>query len=171
MQDKKVDKITMFQPSKLTTEVLSFIKRLNLPYTYMAETYGDGNCFFRAIEDQLQNKSIKDSCSARIQGQNWDHKQLRTAVIQFCQFNKKLQEMEGFQVLKTAYIEEKKRIGETSEVTWKRCLWEMSQNGTWAENIFIECTALFLGKDICLTTPSNSNQQPWITVSGKTILL
>ena len=71
-----------------------------------------------------------------------------------------------FQAEKSLVINEYKMEGESPDTTWSRLCQNMANDGTWACDIFVHGTALFLKKDIHLTSDKHTISQPWSTISG-----
>ena len=91
--------------------------------------------------------------SKRIKG----HLALRRGAVRFLQYNKALHELDSFQ--------ENKKIIERKE-GWLNYLKRMKQDGEWADDFIIWCTALFLGKNILSAGDTNGKDAPWTLVPG-----
>jgi hypothetical protein len=130
---------------------------LRLPYVLDHATPADGNCFFHAVIQQLRNDgNIQYS----------DHLKLRKDLVKFVENDPTLQENEVFNDGKKIYIEERKLQGEGFQQAWKRLITEMACDGIWAEDIFILCTAIFLKRDIYVTSKLQKVKQPWVIFYG-----
>ena len=157
------------QLSTLTDEAMRAVTRLDLPYRCYEPTRGDGNCLFRAIIDQMRNPHILATISERAKNIERNHHALRQAIVDFCEYDCNLHQTDTFQLHKTVYINEAQKPGESNDTTWKRCLQNMRRDSVFAEDIFIESTAIFLQKDIKLVSPQQTKQHPWTTISGNPI--
>ena len=133
--------------------------RLGLPYVPDDPTPGDGNCFFHAVMQQLQRESDCPFIS---------HLDLRRKLVEFVANDEQIRENEGYRVSREQYIQNHMIDGESSDATWMRCLDQMSQDGVWAEDLFITSMAIFLKRRICLTSNNQSVRNPWIVFNGET---
>ena len=121
-----------------------------IPYWNENETTGDGNCFYNAIMDQIQNNpGVRDTLSddAKLCS---TPSELRAAVIRFIEsWPPALNRVETMNVWKTAVYGD----------NWKHYLDQQRKPGVFADDIVIHSTATFLGKDIYVTT--NQNKVIW----------
>ena len=120
-----------------------------IPYWNENETEGDGNCFYNAIIDQIQNNpGVYDTLSDDAK-QCSTPSELRAAVITFiASWPQVLSQQE------TLTIWRESGLGE-GVVDWETYLHEQGKNGVNADDMVIHCTATFLGKDIFVTTEQN----------------
>ena len=125
-----------------------------LPFVVRDITAGDGNCFFRAIIQCMRDHNDQTFN---------DHMHVRKELVHFIATNRLLQQNEQFRVARLHMISQKRKENEMPGMTWTRILFDMSQNGTWAEDLFITCTAQFLHRDIKITSCQQSRQFPWLT--------
>ena len=145
------------QVSNLTQSIQNGISALGIPYCVDNETIGDGNCFFRAVLQQLHR------------GDNFQyqsHRELRMKVVDYVERDIQLQHNDVFQTGKQQYIIERKYGNESNEQAWQRLLIEMRCCGKWADDIFILCTALFLQQNIKVTSCLQNKLHPWTTFYG-----
>ena len=121
-----------------------------IPYWNENETTGDGNCFYNAIMDQIQNNpGVRDTLSDDAK-QCSTPSELRAAVIRFIEsWPPALNRVETMNVWKTAVYGD----------NWKHYLDQQRKPGVFADDIVIHSTATFLGKDIYVTT--NQNKVIW----------
>lgn len=143
----------------MTHPVIKVLQANHLPYIVKAETLGDGNCFFRALEQQIQRPEIAASLPVRVTQAGVQHNQLRSAIVDFVDMI--TIHHPGFQISKDIYIERNGKPGEHPSVTWHRCCELMKSNATWAEDIFIEAAAFYLEKDIFVTSATTTREHPW----------
>ena len=148
----------------MTKDIEDILIRFDLPFVIKEPTQGDGNCFFRAVVNQIQrNDVIIDIPSQMISS----HILLRNAVVDFVSYNYELNTSEEFQIAKIDYCQKYQLAGEPIERTWERKLADMRKNGTWAEDLFVVCTAMFLKNDILITSNSQTKENPWNIIEGK----
>ena len=116
-----------------------------IPYWNENETKGDGNCFYNAIIDQIQNNpGVYDTLSERAK-QCSTPSELRAAVITFVSsWPRVFSENETMNQWKVS-------------MDWQSYLSEQGQPGIYANDIVIYCAATFLGKDIYVTTQQNTD--------------
>ena len=115
-----------------------------IPYWNENETKGDGNCFYNAIIDQIQNNpGVYDTLSEDAKRCSTPS-ELRAAVITFvASWPPVLSENETMNQWRLS-------------IDWQSYLDEHAQLGTYADDLMIHCTATFLGKDIYVTTKQNN---------------
>ena len=125
-----------------------------IPYWNANETKGDGNCFYNAIIDQIQNNpGVYDTLSERAK-QCSTPSELRAAVITFvASWPQLLSQQE------TLTLWRESGLGE-GIIDWDSYLHEQGKDGVHADDMVIHCTATFLAKDIYVTTHQN-NRSIW----------
>jgi hypothetical protein len=130
----------------------SDLDQLGLPYVIDTITMGDGNCFFRALIQQLDHFRANSFGS---------HGNLRQALIDFVCTNESLQDNEVFLAAKENYVQNRKTEDESNSEAWIRLAGEMLIDGKWADDIFILCASVFLGRYIYITSNQQSITHPW----------
>ena len=141
------------------------LRTFQLPFVCGQPTPGDGNCFFHAIVDQLQRQDVKQSIIG--DPQQYTHLTLRASVVNFMETNAEFNNDEMIQMQKMVLIQDTQRPGETEENTWLRYLSSMKLLGTWADSLAILATALFLQKNIFLTSCEQREKDPWNAILCK----
>jgi hypothetical protein len=139
-------------------KIMAGVRDLGLPFTADVPTVGDGNCFFRAVQQQLKFEG--DSPFK-------DHEELRLKLVDFVAHNVELRGVEEFCVARDLYIDTRLSEGETRNACWARLLTNMSRSGVWAEDVFVECTALFLKRKLQITSSEHNMQNPWTIFNGE----
>ena len=114
-----------------------------IPYWNENETEGDGNCFYNALVDQIQNNpGVYETLSENAK-QCSTPSELRAAVITFIEsWPPALSTQETLNQWKIS-------------LDWNRYLNKHRKDGEYADDLVIHCTATFLGKDIYVTTRQN----------------
>ena len=148
--------------SMVQLEVNSFLREFNMPYRSKTPTAWDGNCWFDAVARQLNRPSINVALPSHLK-RDWTHEELRHAVFNFMKNDVGLQANDTFQA-------------------WRHCMNLMAEedyeaylkknvgaNHAWAEETTTSVTALYIGRDIMITSPEtakNSPHNPWYPISG-----
>ena len=117
-----------------------------IPYWNANETKGDGNCFYNAIIDQIQNNpGVYDTLSEDAK-QCSTPSELRAAVITFIEsWPPVLSNQETLNQWKISMED------------WKGYIKKQRIPGEYADDIVLHCTATFLCKDIYVTTEQNTD--------------
>ena len=149
----------------LFEQTLKPIKDHNLPFGNENETEGDGNCFYNAIIDQMENNPrVAESLSEEARNCSTP-KDLREKVIDFITKWPDALDQDILLVAKdvmiTAYRERKNLpTSYTQEGIWQCYLLpEQMECGVYAEDFIIQCTPTFLCKDIYVISSGTSNNK------------
>ena len=118
--------------------------------TFDRPTAGDGNCFYRAIIQQLQRPEILQHMPTHLRFQ--DHDVLRVAVVNFVRENCNC---EIFQNYREAY-----KVTH-SNLTFDQILNRQQQSSTYAHELFIHATAFMLNLPILVTSEKNTAVKPY----------
>ena len=128
-------------------------------------TPGDGSCFSHAIVQQCRRPPIKLFLQSR-GVEITDFMQLKKNVAQFVQGNRHAEKIKNlwvnFEVSQlTMHYENMQRR------SWRQYWDDMQQHGPWADETFLQATALYLNLDLRIIWASeNSNGQHVTTVDG-----
>ena len=146
---------------RIGLEILRSIQSLQLPLKLDEITEGRGNCFPLAILAQCRRSEIFNQLDGSMQHLIYQND---PTILR--------QQVQRFMVASThpKIHEFKRRYEEVISVidkrNWKE-YWEvMIRNYEWADYIFIQSTAWFLGYDIIIMTTTSTNSNPYITISG-----
>jgi hypothetical protein len=143
------------------TRMQNVIDALNLPYTIVEATPADGNCFFHAVMQNIRNDS---NYSFR------NHLDLREQLVDFVSSNAELRANPVFRDARKVYVQEHKRPLENFEMAWQRLLHEMRQAGTWVADVFILCSAMFLKRNIFITSGQQTRNFPWLAFESNAVM-
>ena len=138
-------------------QIAEALIRNRLPYVCDDPTTGDGNCFFHGVLQQLCREN---------ENRFANHMDLRRQLVEFVANDGHLQENDTYCVARTVYIEERMLEGESVDAAWLRLLHLMGCDGTWIEDVFILCMAMFLRRRVCLTSVNSTPRNPWIVFDG-----
>ena len=121
-----------------------------IPYWNERETKGDGNCFYNAIIDQIENNpGVYDTLSDNAK-QCSTPSELRAAVITFiASWPQVLSDQETLTLWKDSGLGEE-------NYDWESYILKQGKNGVYADDLVVHCTATFLAKDIFVTTQQNT---------------
>ena len=141
------------------------ILRTELPLRLDSDTRGDGNCFSRAVIQQCQRASVKEFL--RRQGKTiTTFKQLKEDVRQFVLSRHDHPSVRG---LKDSFEQKQLVRAQEGKSTrgWSTYWQDMMKNGKWADDIFVQATALYLSLDIFLIIADSSTyDRPIAQISG-----
>ena len=137
----------------LEDRVLKILQKYELPFLMDAETKGDGNCLIWGILQQCQRPEIKGSLTKEVLEMSKfpNQQQFRYAVMHFvmnCQEERLVN-----------YRKEFNSFSETKPFSEYWSTAYMLKSGTWADEMFIQAAAYFLGKDIHIHTEYQNQYQ------------
>ena len=139
---------------------------LKMPFLCTTSVSGDGSCLMYASLENLKYPEVQ--AGANMIGMDC-HVNVRKTVCKFLRTNKELQGLEAFQYMKNNALEElasRRNVPEGS-VTWSHYLEEMENDtACMADATFLQGMALYLGKDLLITSPTNTPSQPWTLVEA-----
>ena len=145
----------------IALEIMETVRRLQLPLNLDEITEGRGNCFPLSILAQCRRPEIFQhlSVQTRVLIQQNNPTLLRRAVHAFMT-NTRHQRIQE-------YLRQYQEVLSTLDnKTWKKYWDVMLRNYEWVDYIFIQSTAWFLRHDILIVTTTNTEDHPYITISG-----
>ena len=111
-------------------------------------TPGEGNCFSHGIVQQCQRAPVKIYLQSRGVTIS-DFMQLKQNVDQFVQTNCKTKKLQDLRI--NFLVSQRNMHYEGLQArTWKQYWADMKRSGPWADDIFVQCTAWYLGVDLCI---------------------
>ena len=136
-------------------EILSMIDLIRLailghqpPLKLDQLTPGEGNCFSHGIVQQCQRAPVKIYLQSRGVSIS-DFMQLKRNVDQFVQTNCKTKKLQDLRI--NFLVSQRNMHYEGLQArTWKQYWADMKRSGPWADDIFVQCTAWYLGVDLCI---------------------
>ena len=141
------------------------VHRLQLPFKLDQLTEGRGNCFPIAILQQCRRPEINQQLKpvpkmlVRTLTTGPRHKALRYSVISFI----KSSDHPRIQEFKLQY---EQTDGEANKELWDDYWKRMLRDGTWVDYWFVQATAWYLELDIWIVATSNTENSPYIGISG-----
>ena len=152
------DKCFMAGATRMANRIVEKANSIGLRVTYGVPTMGDGNCFYRAVLDQMKNRDdIKDYFR---QSNKYfsNYHELRVSVVNFVRLNYTLNNeyIQGYKSLYEASIHL-----ENSNMNWLQFLHNQEKDGVYATELFIKATAVFLGIDIRVTSERCTLSNPF----------
>ena len=128
-----------------------------LNVTYDVPTTGDGNCWYRAIVQQIQHRpEVKSTVHSQFHTIN--HELLRLAVVYFVQHNQ----------ISNACISRYRALKQYTVHgynTWEEFLSKQATNGVYATALFCMATAVLLQINIHVTSEQCTRAQPYNCIS------
>ena len=150
---------------KIADEIMETVNRLQLPFVLDQLTEGRGNCFPIAVIQQCQrpeiNKQLKlvTKMLVKTHKNGPKHKAFRYSVMNFI----KSSEHPRIQQFRLQY---EATDGVVNKETWSDYWKRMLRDGTWVDYWFVQATAWYLELDIWIIATSNTENSPYIAISG-----
>ena len=134
-------------------EILSMIDLIRLailghqpPLKLDQLTPGEGNCFSHGIVQQCQRPPVKLYLQSRGVTIS-DFMKLKENVAEFVKANCKTKKLQDMRV--NFFVSQRNMHYERLQArTWQQYWADMRRSGPWADDIFIQCTAWYLGVDL-----------------------
>ena len=152
------DKCFMAGATRMANRIVEKANSIGLRVTYDVPTMGDGNCFYRAVLEQMKNRAdIKDYFKQSNKHFSNYH-ELRVSVVNFVRLNYTLNNeyIQGYKSLYEASIHLENR-----NMNWLQFLHNQEKDGVYATELFIKATAVFLGIDIRVTSERCTLSNPF----------
>ena len=148
----------------LAQQVQNTIKRCGLPLELDTLTEADGNCWVRAVDQQVQRKELRFQLNTRTKealgARGAKYLNLKKKIADFATSSKHPTVL----ALKEEF--ETKGQGVIDKVSWDDH-WETLQKDTeWSDEVMVQMTAYFLGHDIQLVLKTGLPEAPFKTVHG-----
>ena len=150
---------------RIADEIMETVNRLQLPFILDQLTEGRGNCFPIAILQQCRRPEINQQLKpvpkmlVRTLRTGPRHKALRYSVINFI----KTSNHPRIHQFKLQY---EQTDGVANKETWEDYWKRMLRDGTWVDYWFVQATAWYLQLDIWIVATSNTENSPYIGISG-----
>ena len=167
LNNNKLLKNTVGKISSICTtgqQIVLNARRIGLNVTSSYDTPGDGNCFYRAVIEQLKDRNDLGDVSLLL-SQYPNHQVLRFEVVDFVRFLSVYQNIPYVNNYKFLYEQNILQIPGTSHLNWEGFLDQQSHNSIYATELFIKATAVLLDIDIFVTSENCNENQPFNRIS------
>ena len=144
-------------------EVNKFLQNILEEYECRESVLGDGNCYFRAILQHMEIPEVNRTLNVRARDIH-DHIQLRKSVVQYGRTHRFALAQQNL------FIQNAVENGVDGKA-FDKYLDDMEKERTFADDVIIPFTAMFLGQHIWYTEyPFNTKEHPWskVEVPGAT---
>ena len=129
-------------------------------------TKGEGNCFMISTMQQLRRKEVYNVSSPEIKeiAVSMNHRVLRLSVYKWVKGHITHPKIIQMKELYELDQDIKKDLGEVTK-TWDEYWNHMLKDGIWADNWFVQATALFLGMDYWIMDTACNKKHPYFKVT------
>ena len=134
--------------------IVNNARRIGLNVSYDEPTLGDGNCFYRAVVQQLRIPEIRNFVHPNLIFT--DHDQLRLAVVKYIRQNSSSQLFQNYRYVESC---------QQGNMTWEQLLTSQERSTVYAEEMFIRATAMMLNLNILVTSETHSRSVPYNLIS------
>ena len=136
------------------------INRCGLPLKLDTPTQGDGNCWVRAVQQQLERQDMEDQLNSRTSQVMNVRKQERYLVLKksIAEFTITSQHPT---IRRAKESFEKEGQGAADDVTWESHWMKLARDKEWSDGLMIQATAWFIGHDIQLVMTRTLQNNPW----------
>ena len=146
-------------------EFTSAIQRCGLPLKLDEATEGDGNCWVRAVVQQLERPEMRQQLNDRTREilkvrKSERHLVLKSRVSEFATTSKHpniLDIKETFETKGQGYID---------NISWENHWNNLEKDKEWSDEIMVQATAWFTGMDIQVVMTTGMPEEPFITIGG-----
>ena len=146
-------------------QILATARSFGLNVFCMSETPGDGNCFYHSIIEQICDRTdFGEVSELRLRYPN--HRILRQSVVEFVRTQSELDQP-------PYYLSHYKALFEGGVIdvpgargfTWNQLLNQQACDKIYTTEVFIKATAVLLGRDVCVNSPSCDINSPFNRIS------
>ena len=141
------------------------INRCGLPLKLDTPTQGDGNCWVRAVQQQLERPDMVDQLNSRTRQVMSVRKQDRYLVLK-----KSVAEFaitsQHPTIRRAKERFENEGQGAADGVTWKSQWNKLARDRQWSDGLMVQATAWFIGHDIQLVMTTSTPEEPFRIIRG-----
>jgi hypothetical protein len=135
------------------------LRKLSLPFEPSDMVHVGTDSFFDCVLAQLSKEEQEFHGSGR---------KLREDVLAFLKSNNPIFQSDFFQNLKKNYIDSQLHAGETVKFAWAEILRNFA-DGMWPDEFFVQCTSLYLSRNIVVTSDKQNKCKPWVVFQGNSL--
>ena len=146
-------------------DFLNAIDRCGLPLKLDTPTQGDGNCWVRSVEQQLERPELEEQLNKRTQQLLSVKKPKRYLVLKksIAEFATTSQHPT---IRRAKERFEKEGQGAIDGVTWESHWSQLARDREWSDGLMVQATAWFTGHDIQLVMTTGTPEEPFRIIRG-----
>ena len=154
------------KPAPLMKEEFeSAIDRCGLPLKLDEATRGDGNCWVRAVQQQLERPELRQQLNTRTQeilnvGKEYRHLKLKSYVAEFATTSSHPTVQEAKSRFET------EGQGKVEKISWDNHWKTLKKDKEWSDEVMVQATAWFIGVDIQIVYTTGTPDEPFKLVGG-----
>ena len=164
---KAKEQLLWAKERELADEIMKSLRRNGTDDVFKLDqlTKGAGNCFMISTMQQLRRKEVYNVSSPNIKeiAESMNHRLLRSCVYKWIKKNQTHPKVISMKSLYETDQVIKKDLGEETK-TWEEYWNHMLKDGIWADNWFVQATALFLEMDYWIMDTSCTKEHPYFQV-------
>ena len=154
---------------KLADDIIESLTRNGVVDVFKIDklTKGEGNCFMIATMQQLRREEVYEKSRPEVReiAASMNHRCLRRSVYDWLMEHLTHPKIKRMRELYNLDQDVKKDLGEESK-TWDAYWNDMLKDGIWADNWFVQASALFLEMDIWIMDTTCTKKNPYFQVDG-----
>ena len=141
------------------------IDRCGLPLKLDTPTQGDGNCWVRAVQQQLERPELEQQLNSRTRKVMSVRKSERYMVLKksIAEFATSSQNPT---IRRAKGSFEYEGQGAVDRVTWENHWRQLARDGEWSDELMVQATAWFTGHDIQLVMTTSTPEEPFKIFRG-----
>jgi len=141
------------------------IDRCGLPLKLDTPTQGDGNCWVRAVQQQLERPELEQQLNSRTRQVMTVRKSERYLVLKksIAEFATSSQHPTIIRVKESF---ENEGQGAVDGVTWESHCRKLARDREWSDELMVQATAWFIGHDIQLVMTTSTPEEPFRIFRG-----
>ena len=149
----------------MAEEFTSAIQRCGLPLKLDEATPGDGNCWVRAVVQQLERPEMRQQLNERTREilnvrKSERHLALKSRIAEFATTSRHPNILE----IKEAFRREGQ--GQVDNVSWEDHWKSLKKDKEWSDEVMVQATAWFTETDIQVVWTTGMPEEPFKTIGG-----
>jgi hypothetical protein len=146
-------------------EFMAAIRRCELPLMLDEATKGDGNCWVRAVEQQLERPEIMQQMNARTRevmntSKSNRYLTLKSKIAEFATTSQHPNVKDAKASFQT------KGQGLVEQISWENHWNILEKDNEWSDEVMVQATAWFTGIDIHLVMSTGTLRKPFTMMKG-----